>query len=352
MPTEGASTSFLDHSDTQKGKGAVSIAWMNSMRKLTHFLVVPAIAFAHSVIAHEVREESYPSNHLLGSQVLLHVPEKKPTGLLVLLPAGNIHSYDEQSGYTPSGLPKLLATNSVVTLIAAPRPGLGAGVGLYAADGILQELDALIADELGKFNIRSNQVAIGGFSAGGIGAVRYAQFCATGKHRIRGGAPVFAVDSPLDYERWFFAADLHLKRLAFAGLDLTEDRSAVEELRKEFGGSPTEALEVYRRQSAASILVPDGGNARLLKDTPIRLYIEPAIQWRLENWDRDVYSSNVTDATALINILRLLGNKNAELITTSDKGRRPDGTRNPHSWSIVDEVSLAEWLMKFLAPPL
>jgi len=89
--------------------------------------------------------------------------------------------------------------------------------------------------------------------------------------------PIFAVDSPLDFERWFVAADIHLKRLALAGQDLAEDRSVVDELRKEFGGSPTEVGEVYRRQSAVSTVVPDGGNARWLKNTPIRIYVEPAI---------------------------------------------------------------------------
>jgi hypothetical protein len=181
--------------------------------------------------------------------------------------------------------------------------------------------------------------------------VRYAQFCIKGKGKIKGPVPVFAVDSPLDFERWFMAADVHLKRLGLAGLDLAEDRSVVEELGKEFGGSPAEATEAYRRQSPLSIYVADGGNARLLKNTPIRLYVEPEINWRLENWNRDVFSSNITDATALINVLKLLGNPNADLITTSGKGYRPDGSRNPHSWSIVDEHGLAQWLTEHLKTP-
>jgi hypothetical protein len=323
---------------------------MNSLSKLTHTILTIAISFAYSAMAQEVRVESYPSNCLFGSQILLHVPAESPTSLLVLLPAGDIHSYSENSGYTPSTLPKMLTTNGVVTLIVAPRPGLGASVGLYAGDAVLEELDGLITYVRGKFKIPAGRVAIGGFSAGGIGAVRYTQFCQRSEHKANGPVAVFAVDSPLDYERWFIACELHLKRLALAGLDLAEDRAAVDELRKEFGGSPTEAAEAYRRQSPVSTLVADGGNARLLKDTPIRLYIEPDIKWRLENWNRDVYSSNIPDATALINILRLVGNKDAELITTSEKGRRPDGTRNPHSWSIVDEPGLAEWLKKFLRP--
>ena len=97
-----------------------------------------------------------------------------------------------------------------------------------------------------------------------------------------------------------------------------------------------------------STLVPDGGNARLLKDTPVRIYIEPDLAWRVENWNQDAYSSNVIDGTTLVNVLRLLGNTSAELMTTSGKGYRAGGQRNPHSWSIVDESELSEWLLKAL----
>ncbi len=269
-------------------------------------ILIGAIALVNSAPADDVRIESYTSNSLLQDQVLLHVPPKRPAGLLVLLPAGDIHSYDARSGYTPALLPEMLATNDVMTIIAAPRPWRGASVGLYAGDEILGEMDPVA---------------------------------------------VFAVDSPLDYERWFIAAELHLERLALAGRDLAEDRNAVNELRKAFGGSPTEAVEAYRRQSPVSTLVADGGNARLLKDTPIRIYIEPDLKWRLENWNQDIYSSNIPDATALINILRLVGNKDAELITTAGAGYRPDGSRNPHSWSIVDERALAQWLIALLRTP-
>jgi hypothetical protein len=63
-----------------------------------------------------------------------------------------------------------------------------------------------------------------------------------------------------------------------------------------------------------------------------------------------VSNTNIPDATALVNILRLLGNTQAELITTGGAGHMPDGSRNPHSWSIVDERALAEWLIRCLDP--
>ncbi len=54
---------------------------------------------------------------------------------------------------------------------------------------------------------------------------------------------------------------------------------------------------------------------------------------------------NAMDAARLRNQLLILGNREAKLITTDQKGYRPDGTRHPHSWHIVDNVELIEWFL-------
>ena len=297
-----------------------------------------AIVLVQTAKAEEVKIEPYPSNHWFRTEVRLHVPPRKPVGLLVLI-SGDIH------GFSKALLPPLLASNGVMTLVTAP-----ARAGLLASEPMLEELDAIIGDVLGKFKVAEAKVAIGGFSAGGIGAVRYAQFCLKGEAKAHTPVAVFAVDSPLDYERWYHGAELYLQRLALAGRDLAEDRRATNELRTALGGSPTEAADAYRRHSPLTARLADGGNARLLKSTPVRIYIEPEIRWRLEHWNREVFHTNIPDATALINILRLLGNTQAELITTSGAGYMADGSRNPHSWSIVDERALAQWLIRWLDP--
>jgi hypothetical protein len=71
----------------------------------------------------------------------------------------------------------------------------------------------------------------------------------------------------------------------------------------------------------------------------------PTINWILENWKHDYYA---IDQAALILHLRALGNTRADLITTSGKGHNPDGKRNPHSWTIVDEEELARWIHAIL----
>ena len=51
------------------------------------------------------------------------------------------------------------------------------------------------------------------------------------------------------------------------------------------------------------------------------------------------------DAAGAVNELRLAGNKNAALILSNNKAYRPDGSRHPHSWSVVDNGELVEWLL-------
>ena len=317
----------------QFSAAAVPIFRMNFYTTAVIGALAATLTLARLPAAETVQVVSFPSNQWWRSEIRLHVPASQPVGLLVFLPAGDIHSFSEAQ------LPKMLATNDVMTLIATPKRD-----GLYTGDAILAELDGLIADVAGRYKIPPGKVVAGGLSSGGLGAVRYAQYCLRGGHKTNSPLAVFAVDSPLDYERWYLAAELHLGRLALVGRDLAEDRSATHELRQALGGSPAETLDAYRRQSPVSTRVADGGNAGLLRSTPIRIYIEPDIKWRLENWNRDAYSFNIIDATVLINILRLLGNPDAELITTSGAGYRPDGSRNPHSWSIVDERALTQWL--------
>jgi hypothetical protein len=60
----------------------------------------------------------------------------------------------------------------------------------------------------------------------------------------------------------------------------------------------------------------------------------------------DYYNMSALDAAGLILQLQLLGNREAQLITTEGRGHRPDGSRHPHSWSIVDETELRTWVLK------
>ena len=125
-----------------------------------------------------------------------------------------------------------------------------------------------------------------------------------------------------------------------------ESQAIIDVLKMSMGGSPKDARETYVKKSPFVAWEKGGGNARLLADIPVRLYTEPDVLWTIDNWRTDYLNLNAVDQAALTLQLRELGNTQAELITTSGKGYRPPGKRNPHSWSIVDEDDLAKWIVR------
>lgn len=165
----------------------------------------------------------------------------------------------------------------------------------------------------------------------------------------RGSTPVaiFSEDAPLDFESWWNRQELNLRR-GNPKSALEESQAILEAMRWAMGGSPGEVHQAYRSRSPFLASEKDGGNAQLLKNVPIRLYTEPDVVWWMDNYGFDYYTINAVDQAALILQLRALGNTKAELITTSGKGFRPPGKRNPHSWTIVDEPDLADWIAKSL----
>jgi pimeloyl-ACP methyl ester carboxylesterase len=301
------------------------------------FLALPSV-----VRGQETRVVNPASQDSLAGRYRIYEQPGKPAALLVLIPGGGA-TQDEftTAGSTPSMLPQKLAGHQVVTIVPA-----AGGYSHWLEDGWLKHLDAIVAETLTTHSIPVDRVMVGGFSAGGTAAVRYAEFCAAGRSsagvKIRG---VFAVDAPLDFGRFWRGETLAVRRGADPRF-VNEAKAVLADMRRVLGGSPDEAPAHYLKESPFSTFAAGGGQARLLVDVPVRLYTEPDIHWWMENRKVDYYNMNALDAAGLILQLQLLGNRQAQLITTQGRGRRPDGTRHPHSWSIVDENELQAWLLK------
>ncbi|MGY4385723.1 hypothetical protein ACVWYN_002769 [Pedobacter sp. UYP24] len=121
----------------------------------------------------------------------------------------------------------------------------------------------------------------------------------------------------------------------------------VERIEKEMNGTPQTALTNFYKTSPYSFSDTTQTAIKRLIKTPIRIYSEPDINWWLKERGADFTSMNITESSAMINELNRLGNANATLITTQNKGySKPDNIRHPHSWSIVDNDELISWLLK------
>lgn len=270
----------------------------------------------------------------------LYKPVGPPRGLVVLLP----YFGSDANAFSSAALPALLRKLNVMTMTVSASG--------YILDQTqeLATLNSLITEVVREQKIPLGQVIIGGVSAGGTGAIRYAEYCLLG-HRDRdiGPAAVFSVDAPLDFERLWKSEKLNLQR-ADPKSSLQESQALLDVLRSAMGGSPAAVRQAYRDRSPFIASEKKGGNAQLLKNTPVRLYTEPDVVWMIENLGLDYYTINAIDQAALVLQLRALGNARVELITTTGKGFRPPGNRNPHSWSIVDEPELADWISGHLQP--
>ena len=208
-----------------------------------------------------------------------------------------------------------------------------------------EQLDRYIGKVLEAYPIPQDRLLFAGMSLAGTRALKFGYWCMEGHSRygIRPRA-IALCDAPLDFFRFW-------REGAFSIRYNTNPTSASEaqwvnaQLEEHLGGTPKEASEAYRQYSPYVKGPEIDPRLELIKTVALRAYTEPDVHWWMANRQRDYYGMNALDAAGLVNELYLLGNTEAELITTTDKGYRPDGSRHPHSWSIVDNGELVEWLL-------
>ncbi|MBN8504668.1 MAG: hypothetical protein J0L58_09315 [Burkholderiales bacterium] len=305
-------------------------------------LTLPALARAAATP--EVQRGAWDASQAQTDQFRLWQGTEGRRLVLLLPPFGGDADY-----YRSSKLPQLLAVRGIdLAVLHTHATGF-----LERAE--LARLDRLIGVLLQRYARPPARVAIGGFSAGGFAALRYAQWAAeAGTYPPANEAPrlrpvaAFSVDAPLDLVRWYEGLKRGRDRLLAhrpSSPYLGEMKYLVPFLEGLMGGSPERALAAYEGQSVFSAARTDGGNARWLRDVALRLYTEPDAAFFVEQ-GLDWVSSNSSDQLALTALLRLQGHHQVSLVLTQGRGIRPElgNARMPHAWSIVDEPELADWL--------
>ena len=218
---------------------------------------------------------------------------------------------------------------------------------LYYQDNAPVLLDEMIQDVIKTYKIPEQNIFIGGISASGTRALRYAQFCNMGKSKydihING---VFSVDSPLDLERFY--RSVHTHKDHFKDGMLWEAKLMKTVFAEQFIDSPDHIPDVYRKSSVFSYTNPKESNAKWLMNTSVLFFHEPDIEWWIEERGATYFDINSYDIAGLYNYLKLVKHKDTELVTTTGKGFDRKGNRNCHSWTIVDEEYLIDWIIKRL----
>jgi hypothetical protein len=213
----------------------------------------------------------------------------------------------------------------------------------------MKELEGYINEAIKKNNIPKDNMLYCGMSLAGTRALKMAAFSQSKESAYKLIPKAIAIcDAPLDMVRNYHeckkASELNLNPIG-----ASESEWIVSYLKSNLNGTPTKALNNYINYSPFCYTAENGGNAKAFKNIYLRCYTEPDVNWWIENRGRDYYGMNAIDLAALVNQIKISGGKKAELITTVGKGFREDGSRHPHSWSIVDEKELVEWFVHLSA---
>lgn len=259
-------------------------------------------------------------------------PEQEIRGLLILLPGWG---ESPQSIFEKTKLPHLLFEKGFATIVPQLRQTL------FADDYTISEINEIIKIQTKRYNSNELHLIIGGLSAGGAIAIGYAEyvlkFDTTSK--LKG---VFAIDPPLDLIRMYTSAENKIKYNCKGKLIKKEGTFIKNYLLHTMSGSPQERLGQYLKYSVYSESAPDGGNAKFLKNTPIRLFCEPDLDFVRKTYCSELQYEdiNAVDLEKMNKFLVGIGNNKAQYITTKGKGF--------HSWNIIDPVDCTNWVLKIV----
>jgi len=190
-------------------------------------------------------------------------------------------------------------------------------------------------------------IYIGGYSSGGNVSFLLADHLLADTALVQ-PAGVFCVDSPLDLHALYNAALRTIDR-DFSEPAIQEARMLVNLFETNFG-TPQENIFQYEAASVYTDTTQNMRNVEHLNRIKVRLYTEPDTAWWRENRGATYADMNASTLHALAEQLSAIEGANIELIQTTNSGFRADGRRHPHSWSIVEQSALFDWILSNSTP--
>ncbi len=265
---------------------------------------------------------------------LAQEPEGSIKSTLILFPG---FSQKAESIPNETELDEVAYANNILVIL------ISTGNKLYADDMMLDKINNILNDVKQKFSIDSQKVCVGGFSAGGTVAMRYVEKSIenNGFYPVTPKA-LFLVDAPIDVFRTY---EMMQRNLAAnkTKVSVQEAEYVINILDNEYG-APMENKGVYKNLSPFSMDPSLGDNEKYLKKVAVRAYHDIDVDWRLKNRGQTVLYRNYVVTAELILRLNEMGNDKAEFMQSFKTGRRSDGLRHPHSWSVVQANECIDWI--------
>lgn len=265
-------------------------------------------------------------------------PKEDPLGVLIVIPS---------AGETAENLIKQIKLHreAVKRGLLVIIPSINWGTNDRLAETSF--LDEIFKEVVKEHNAPVDKFILCGLSNGGMISFEYAINSVRDKNTFIVPKGIIGLDPPLDYAHCYKYCEREIER-NYNQTGVAEAKWMLGNYNTHYGGSPEQFPEKYVNASIFSYGTEDGGNAKYLTDIAIRMHSDLNLDFLINKRKRDLYDWNGTDIVAFVNQLKLNGNKNAEVIITHNKGVRYDGTKHPHSWSIMDTNDTIQWILKLI----
>ncbi len=263
----------------------------------------------------------------------LIIPDKQ-NGFLILFPC---FPCDAQNTKQEFNIENLAVKHNIAVL------KLNFNMHLWLSQTEKNTLEFLLLNVIKKYNIKTRNTYIGGFSSGGNVSLLLTDHLYKTKSALQPKG-VFIVDSPIDLLGLYRNAQETINK-DYSEVAINEANWIVNTFEDTFGIGDS-SLVLYEEASPYSSLFSNPlKNLSHLDGVKIRMYTEPDTLWwkteRRTNYEQmnAYYISQLNE-----DLIDKYGKKRIEYITTKGKGFRHNGERHPHSWSIVDKKKLIEWM--------
>jgi hypothetical protein len=266
------------------------------------------------------------------------VPKAKPVGVLTIFPSGGEKIENLLKQIT---LHQAAYNNNLLVII----PSYNWGTFQRIPD--IEFLNGIFKQVVEEHKISKDNFILCGLSNGGMMSLTYGIAAVRDSSTYITPKGIIGIDPPLDYARFYKYCEREVTR-NFSEAGVAEAKWFISIYNQIYNGTPEEQPQNYIDASIFSFGAKDGGNANYLNNIAIRMNTDLNLDYLLNQRKRDLYDWNGTDIVAFVNQLKINGNKNAEVFITQNKGVRLDGTKNPHSWTIMDTDDTMEWILRLL----
>ena len=211
----------------------------------------------------------------------------------------------------------------------------------------MEFLDGIFKHIVAEHKVSRDNFILCGLSNSGMISLTYGIAAVRDSSTFITPKGIIGIDPPVDFAHFYQYCEREIARnFSEAGAGEAKWLKGVYD--QIYGGSPEEHPQHYMDASIFSYGVKEGGNAKYLNDIAIRMQSDLNLDFLVNQRKRDLYDWNGTDVVAFVNQLKTNGHQNAEVIITQNRGVRLDGTRHPHSWSIMDTEDTMEWILRLV----